>query len=150
MNLYLLSNETSGLLSQLAKNKSIRLINQIPENISVDVDKDMMNTVLRNLITNAIKFTHKNGTVIISVDETKKQDFIEVSVTDTGVGIPKDKIDDLFRIDKNTSTPDTDNEKGTGLGLVLCKDFVEKHGGKIWVESEVDKGSKFIFTLLVI
>lgn len=135
------------LFQSNAKNKSIGLFYDTETNISVYADKNMTNTVLRNLITNAIKFTKKNGTVTISVSETKKQDFIEISVTDTGVGIAKDKIDELFRIDKDTSTPGTENESGTGLGLILCKEFVEKHGGEIWVESEVDKGSKFIFTL---
>ncbi len=139
------------LLSQpIAKNKSIGLLDDTESNISVYADKNMINTVLRNLITNAIKFTKKNGTIIVSVNETKKQDFIEISVTDTGVGIPKDKIDNLFRIDKNTSTPGTEKEIGTGLGLILCKEFVEKNSGEIWAESEVDKGSKFIFTLPVI
>lgn len=136
------------LLTQpTAKNKSIELLNGIKEDLSVYADKNMINTVLRNLITNAIKFTRKKGTVIVSATKIKKQDFIEISVKDTGIGIPKDRINDLFRLDKNKSNPGTENESGTGLGLILCKEFVEKNKGRIWVKSKVDKGSKFIFTL---
>ena len=148
-NLHLLTGETVNLLSQSTKNKSIVLINQIPEDIYVVADRDMLLTILRNLISNAIKFTHKNGMVIVSVEKTIKQKFIEISVTDTGIGISEDTIGDLFQLDKNVSTSGTEKETGTGLGLILCKEFVEKHGGEIWIESKVGKGSKFIFTLPV-
>jgi len=105
----------------------------------------MINTVLRNLISNAIKFTHPGGKIIVSAEEIQNE--IKVSVSDNGVGIPKNSIEKLFRIDENYSTPGTQKEKGTGLGLILCKDFIEKHGGKIWVESDEGKGSTFSFTL---
>ena len=116
------------------------------KNISIS-DRNMIATVFRNLISNAIKYTHKNGSIVISSKIQQENNFIEISVMDTGVGIPKDKIDDLFRLDKDMLSKGTENESGTGLGLVLCKEFVEKHGGKIWVKSEVNKGSNFIFTL---
>jgi signal transduction histidine kinase len=105
----------------------------------------MIGTVFRNLISNAIKFTMQGGEVIISAVE--KQNEIIFSVRDTGVGIPKNNIGKLFRIDQNYSTTGTNKEKGTGLGLILCKDFIEKHGGKIWVESEEKIGSTFFFSL---
>lgn len=134
----------------IAKTKNISLSDRIEIDPTVIADKDMLKTVLRNLISNAIKFTKENGAVIVSVNNTIKQDFIEVSVADTGIGIPEDIIDDLFLIDKITSSPGTEKETGTGLGLILCKEFVEKQGGKIWVKSEVGKGSEFIFTLPVV
>ncbi|MBE0646735.1 MAG: ATP-binding protein, partial [Bacteroidales bacterium] len=108
-------------------------------------DRDMILTVLRNLISNAVKFTSFGGKIHIIV--TPNHDFCEISVRDSGIGISKEDIDKLFRIDSKFSTRGTADEKGTGLGLILCKEFVEKHGGKIWVESELGKGSTFRFTL---
>jgi signal transduction histidine kinase len=96
-------------------------------------------------LTNAIKFTHQNGKIIVST--LKKEDFLEISVTDTGVGIDPKNIDKIFRIDSKFSNLGTDQEKGTGLGLILCKEFVEKQGGRIWIISELGKGSTFTFTL---
>lgn len=142
-----LIDEIVFLAQPTAKNKSIELLDDIKEDLSVYADKNMINTVLRNLIMNAIKFTRKNGTVIVSAVKTKKQDFIEISVSDTGIGIPKDRINDLFLLDKNKSSPGTEDESGTGLGLILCKEFVKKNKGEIWVESKENKGSKFTFTL---
>ena len=111
----------------------------------VSADKAMISSVLRNLITNAIKFTHPGGQVIISAD--KKPDEITISISDNGIGINKETIGRLFRIDENHIALGIQNEKGTGLGLILCKEFIEKHGGKIWVKSEVGKGSSFYFTI---
>jgi len=136
------------LLSQpAAENKSIVLSDHTEADLSVYADKSMLQSVLRNLISNAIKFTGNKGSVSVSAKKSKQDRFIEISISDTGVGIPEDIIDDLFRIDKNRSRPGTEKEKGTGLGLILCKEFVEKQGGQIWIESEVGKGSQFIFTL---
>lgn len=149
-NLYSLSGETIELLSQLALNKSLTLINKIPEDIYVKVDKNMMLTIFRNLISNAIKFTPKGGDVTINarvLTNDDKQKYTEISVKDSGVGIVKEKWANIFELSDNISTKGTEGEQGTGLGLMLCKEFVEKHSGKIWVESEVGKGSKFIFTL---
>ncbi len=150
INLFLKVFDTSEFLSQLAKNKSIKLTNTISLNDHVFADKDMLSTILRNLISNAIKFTPKGGKIIISAEtKTRNKNLrqIEISVKDTGVGISKEMLAKLFDITENTSTKGTENERGTGLGLILCKEFVEKHGGKIWVESEEGKGSEFIFTL---
>jgi len=99
----------------------------------------------RNLISNAIKFTNPGGTIVISA-ELKQNEWM-ICVSDNGLGIKKENINKLFRIEENISTPGTQKEKGTDLGLILCKEFVEKHGGKIWVDSELNKGSNFKFTL---
>jgi len=130
-----------------ANKKEIKLVTKMIENDIVFVDQNMIDTILRNLVFNAIKFTHKNGEVIVSSEKGKDNNLVYVSVDDNGVGIRKEKIKDLFRIDKNTTTKGTEEERGTGLGLLLCKEFVEKNGGKIWVESIVGKGSTFKFTL---
>ena len=105
----------------------------------------MFETVFRNLVGNAIKFTNENGTILISAN--KENSFCKISVKDDGVGISEENIAKIFRIDSKHKTPGTMGEKGTGLGLILCKEFVEKHGGKIEVKSEVGKGSRFSFTL---
>ena len=138
-------NETTLFYNDIAIQKSITIKNILPPKASVFADKAMLNTVLRNLVSNAIKFTHPGGEIIISAE--KKQNEIIFSVSDSGVGISKSNIEKLFRIDNNYSTPGTQKEKGTGLGLILCKEFIEKHGGKIWVESEEGTGSTFYFTL---
>jgi signal transduction histidine kinase len=142
-----LIHEVISLSQPAAENKSIGLFDKTDADIFVYADKNMLQTVFRNLITNAIKFTRKEGIVIISANKPNKQGFVEISVSDTGIGIPDTIIDDLFLIDKNISTPGTEKEQGTGLGLILCKEFVEKQGGEISVESEIGKGSKIIFTL---
>jgi signal transduction histidine kinase len=139
-----LINEVELLLDNAAGQKSIVITNTVPDNIAVYADENMMSAVLRNLISNAIKFTHPGGKINISAE---KKEELTVSVSDNGIGIPKNRIEQLFRIDENYSTSGTQNEKGTGLGLILCKEFIEKHGGKIWVESEEGKGSIFHFTL---
>jgi signal transduction histidine kinase len=108
----------------------------------------MIRTILRNLITNAVKFTHRNGKVVVSARVWGQN--VEVSVSDSGIGMTQETMSKLFRLDANISTRGTENEKGTGLGLFLCKDFVEKHGGKIWAVSEKDNGSVFVFTLPVV
>lgn len=132
------------LLSKpVADNKQIELVDNTEAELSVYADKNMLNTILRNLITNAIKFTEATGTVVISAERSTKKGFVEISVIDTGVGIPANKIEELFLIDKNVSTLGTAEEKGTGLGLIICKEFIEKQAGEIWVESEVGKGSQF-------
>ena len=138
-------NETTSLFDDIAVQKGIAIKKELPHNIPMFADQAMITTVLRNLISNAIKFTHPGGMITITAIE--KPGDILVSISDTGVGIPKTMIDKLFRIDENYTTTGTNNEHGTGLGLILCKEFVEKHGGKIWVESEEGKGSRFYFTV---
>jgi signal transduction histidine kinase/Tfp pilus assembly protein PilF len=140
-----LVNSAVGLLENSAKKKDIIISNEIPEQIYVFADNNMINTILRNLLSNAIKFTHKKGKIKIAARDI--DDFIEITIADSGVGIKPEDIKKLFGIDMGFSTVGTDNEKGTGLGLILCKEFIEKNNGKIWVESELGKGSNFIFTL---
>jgi two-component system sensor histidine kinase/response regulator len=140
-----LINEITELLSDSAQQKTIQISRKLPRNVLAFADKDMVCTILRNLISNAIKFTHPGGQVVISAE--LKPDEILFSVADTGIGIKEEAIGKLFRIEANSSTKGTNNESGTGLGLILCKEFVEKHGGRIWVESEVGKGSTFCFTI---
>ncbi len=124
-----------------AEDKNIQLNVDIDDGLSVYTDKNMLNTISRNLLTNAIKFTPNNGHVKISA--TKKDSQVEIRYSDTGIGMKKEDIDKLFRADIMHSTHGTANEKGTGLGLILCKDFAEKLGGSIKVESKLGKGSTF-------
>ena len=152
INLYLLSSGTIEVLEQSAENKSITLKNEIPEDVFVKADNNMLSIIIRNLISNAIKFTPKEGEITIKshlITDKSNQKFTEITVKDNGVGISKEIQPKLFDIGENTSSEGTENERGTGLGLILCKEFVEKHGGKIRVESEVGNGSEFIFTLPV-
>lgn len=131
--------------------KEISLIAEMDDDLIVLADKDMLQTVLRNLISNAVKFTHRGGQVRVEAHRTieDNKEFVEISVKDNGLGLEPEIKNNLFKIDKNVSTPGTEKESGTGLGLILCKEFVEKHKGKIWVESEAGKGSAFYFTLPV-
>ena len=138
-------NEIILSFDDIARQKSIIINKAIPPSAPVFADKAMINVILRNLVSNAIKFTMPGGMITISANE--KQSELTVTVSDTGVGISNDRIEKLFRIDESFSTAGTNNERGTGLGLILCKEFVEKHGGKIWVNSEKGKGSDFNFTV---
>jgi signal transduction histidine kinase len=133
------------LLATQAQNKRISIINQSKENVNIYAHKHSVNTVIRNLISNAIKFTTEGGRITISTKLAEGQ--VLVTISDTGVGMSKEIQEKLFRIDTKHSTKGTADEKGTGLGLILCKEFIEKNGGRIWVESEVGKGSSFQFTL---
>ena len=105
----------------------------------------MLNTILRNLISNAIKFTNRNGEIKIIAKNTS--DYSVISVHDTGVGISKENQNRVFIPNKKSSRNGTENEKGTGLGLILCTEFIANHNGQIWVESELDKGSIFSFKI---
>ena len=140
-----LINEVLELSNDSAQQKSITIYKKLPHNFPVFVDKAMISTILRNLISNSIKFTKTGGEIIINVEQKEKQ--LIVSVTDNGIGIKEENIDKLFRIEYSYSTIGTNRETGTGLGLLLCKDFIEMHGGKIWVESEIEKGSIFYFSI---
>jgi PAS domain S-box-containing protein len=137
--------DVKDLLDYSAWQKTIKIASKVPDNFKVYADKAMLNTILRNLITNAIKFTNHGGNILISA--TQKELFSVISVVDNGVGIRKEDIERLFRIEESVSYVGTQGEEGTGLGLFLCNEFVRKHGGKIKVESEPGKGSKFTFTL---
>ena len=140
--------EVSNVISLLeiqAINKDIKILNNVARNLFVNADKNMLATILRNLISNAIKFTDLKGEIKISSSITSN--FVEISVKDNGVGISQLDIDNLFSIEVKNSNVGTANEQGSGLGLILCKDFVEKHGGKLWVESSINEGSEFKFTM---
>jgi len=113
----------------------------VPNSIELYVDENMLNTVLRNLISNAVKFTRPGGNISISASIADTVCIIQVK--DNGIGIPEQNIDKLFRIDKSVVTPGTQNEKGSGLGLLLCKEFVEKMGGTITVYSKQGFGTTF-------
>jgi signal transduction histidine kinase len=128
-----------------AESKSIEIHVSPINNASVYADQYMIHAVLRNLIMNAIKFTHNNGKINISAKIEKNATII--TITDTGVGIDQFSLSKLFDIKNMTATAGTANETGSGLGLLLCKEFIEKHEGKIWVESELGKGSAFHFSL---
>ena len=129
------------LLKTTADKKGIKIYTDMNDDLEVFGDIEMLSTVFRNLISNAIKFTPQGGRIKIKARQSNKT--VAVSVIDTGVGIPEEKIPDLFRIDKQVSTFGTGNEKGTGLGLILCKEFIDKHRGKIKVSSERKNGSEF-------
>lgn len=133
------------LFQTQAEQKNIKLIAQIPTNISVFADLNMIELVVRNLLSNAIKFSFQGGKIELKAEETQ-DNFVQISIRDNGVGIPADKIPELFGSEK-ISTLGTSNEPGTGLGLLLCKDFVEKNGGKIWLESVINQGTCFYFTV---
>ncbi|MDM8559348.1 hybrid sensor histidine kinase/response regulator [Candidatus Parabeggiatoa sp. HSG14] len=133
-----------SLLKNNATAKDIKLSSTVGSTL-VFADEQMLNTIIRNLLSNAIKFTPVNGKIEVSSQE--EGNMIEVSILDTGVGIKPQNIDKLFRIDVSHSTRGTAKEEGTGLGLILCKEFVEKNGGTIGVESEVEKGSRFYIRL---
>lgn len=137
--------EITLLFSETSQQKSIEVSLRISRSFPVIADKAMISTVLRNLISNAIKFTNPGGEIVISA-EHKGHD-TTISIQDNGVGIEKNDLEKLFRMDSASSTPGTQNERGTGLGLLLCKDFIEKHGGNIWVKSEKGFGSTFYFSL---
>ncbi|MDP1727522.1 MAG: PAS domain-containing sensor histidine kinase [Bacteroidota bacterium] len=140
-----LISEITNFFNLNAEQKSIELTKQLPLRIEVFADKAMVSTIIRNLISNAIKFTRPGGKIIISAEE--KQDEIIVSVSDNGVGIHEKALNKIFQISGMYSSKGTQNEMGTGLGLILCKEFIEKHHGKIQVESEPGVGSRFYFSL---
>ncbi len=131
--------------NHIAKAKGIRLISQVNCDREIWADKDILKTVLRNLVSNALKFTNSGGQVTISTEHINNN--ILFVVSDNGLGIQQEYIDKLFKIDSRLSEIGTANETGTGLGLILCKEFVEKNKGKIWVESKLGKGSQFKFTV---
>ncbi len=145
INIYELIKENFELHNDFASNKDIELINNINKNTKAYADFNMTHTVIRNLLSNAIKYTNRNGK--IEINSKIKDKFIEITVSDSGVGIKEENLDKLFRIDVTINTKGTDNEVGTGLGLLICKEFVSKNGGGIWINSTPGKGSDFTFKL---
>ncbi|MFZ4571944.1 MAG: CHASE domain-containing sensor histidine kinase, partial [Bacteroidales bacterium] len=139
-------NESLKMSLEPAKTKGIEINLEIPEDLEVFADVNLLQTVIRNLVSNAVKFTHKGGRVSV-LAKASVNNSVELSVRDTGIGMSPEILNDLFRLDVQTSRRGTDGEPSTGLGLILCKDFIEKHGGKIVAESEEGKGSTFHFSL---
>jgi signal transduction histidine kinase len=164
-------NQVLESIRPFANAKNITVINNRADEVCVFADSDMLKTVLRNLISNAIKFTNPGGEVTLKISQSESlaesasndlklknkesanfqmnefSDFHIITLSDNGIGIAPDKASKLFEILQVHSTMGTANESGTGLGLLLCKGFVEKHGGRIWVESKEGKGSEFKFSL---
>ncbi|MEI6050814.1 MAG: hybrid sensor histidine kinase/response regulator [Bacteroidota bacterium] len=138
--------ECLKIVADSVRKKAIEIAVDIPENNEVFADTNMLQTVIRNLVSNAIKFTHREGKVTISAG-TDVNNATVIAIKDTGIGLSSIMTDNLFHIDINTNRPGTEGELSTGLGLLLCKEFVEKHGGRIGVESEEGKGSTFYFTI---
>lgn len=138
--------ESIAIISESATIKEIKLTVDIPENLEIYADTNMFQTIIRNLVSNAVKFTHKGGNVNLSA-KLKEDKRIEILIKDTGIGISPETLDNLFKLDFKSSNKGTEGELSTGLGLLLCKEFVEKHGGEIRVESEEGKGSSVSFTL---
>ena len=138
--------ETIQLLNSVAEHKSIIIVNKVFKDRKVYADRELINAIIRNLLSNALKFTHKGGKITISISESIKHMLI-VNISDEGVGIPPERIEKIFNVAENQSTPGTQNETGTGLGLILCKEFIELNKGEIWVESTIGKGSTFSFSI---
>jgi len=145
MNFYDSCNEIIQNMESILNSKNIAIEYASTQELKVFADENMLKTVLRNIISNAIKFTDLNGKIIIRTEKNEKEAIITIS--DNGIGIAKNMLSKIWDNSTPYTTTGTANEKGTGFGLILCKEFVEKHGGKIWAESEIGKGSNFIFTL---
>lgn len=137
--------ENQSLVQEPSQNKNIEVVIDMDSAIEVYADPDHVNLIIRNLLSNALKFTDKGGMVKLSA--VIKNTNCEIAIADTGIGMSVQSIEDLFKNNSNDSQLGTDGEKGTGLGLVLCRDFIEKNGGKIWVESKEGEGATFYFTL---
>jgi signal transduction histidine kinase len=129
-----------------ADKKGLEISYDIPDTISVFADANMFASIIRNLVSNSVKFTPKSGKIMIRA-KISNNNSVEISISDTGIGMKKELIRGLFHLDEKTNRKGTEGEPSTGLGLIICKDFIEKHGGTIWVESEEGKGSNFHFIL---
>jgi signal transduction histidine kinase len=136
-----------SVLHGLAEQKRINIRFEFDQDLKVFADPLLIETVLRNLVGNAIKFTHADGTIEIKAH--KKEDQVFVSVKDTGIGLSEEELQNLFRIDSKVKRKGTNNEDGSGIGLILCKEFVEKNNGTIWAESIHGESSTFKFTIPV-
>jgi len=144
-NLYDIVAEVNYLFKPKAEQNGIILKSYIDENTDIYCDANMLKTILRNLISNALNFTSPNG--MVTVDAIKNKEGITITVKDTGIGISKENIKKLLMIDSKHIGTNVKGEKGTGLGLILCNEFVEKHNGKLWIESELGVGSRFNITI---
>ena len=140
-----LVSNTMMIIAPIAQNKEIDLQWNVKNDISATLDSNMIGSVLQNLVTNAIKFTERGGS--INVKAYTEANNLNITVSDTGVGMHEDMLGKLFMLDKNSSSRGTDDEVGTGLGLIICKEFIESHQGRIWVESTLGEGSTFCFSI---
>lgn len=141
-----LAHDVVGVLAPTARQKGIDLENTIAEGLHAIGDENTVATVLRNLVNNAIKFTPRQGSVTVGAELNEQKEAV-LFVTDTGLGMNQQQMDNLFQLEKKSSTKGTEDEKGTGMGLLISQDFVQMNNGKIWVESKEGKGSTFYFTL---
>ena len=141
-----LVNESLETITESVANKEIVITNAIPGETALCADTGMLQSVIRNLVTNAVKFTPKGGEITLSA-KTDEGKSVEISVNDTGIGMNPGMTKNLFQLNQQVNRKGTEGEPSSGLGLILCKEFVEKHGGKIWVESVEGKGSTFFFTI---
>jgi two-component system sensor histidine kinase/response regulator len=138
--------ECIAVLAESSRKKGIEIIINISDELVVLADSHMFEAVIRNLVSNAIKFTNKGGKVSVTAGYNNDH-IIEIKISDSGIGMTPELRERLFKLNEKTNRPGTEGELSTGLGLLLCKDFVEKHNGKLWVDSEVGKGSTFFFTI---
>jgi len=142
--------ECIAFIEEATTKKLITISYSIPPDLEIFADSNMLCAIIRNIVSNAVKFTPKGGAVTISA-QSISDNSVEISVRDTGIGMNKEMIDHLFRLDTNTNRKGTDGEYSTGLGLIICNDFIKKHEGKLVIESDPDgtsggKGSVFSFT----
>ncbi len=147
LNLNEITQQVIDLLTNNAVNKGVTLQNKVKMGIIVQADECMLNTIIRNLVNNALKFTPTGGKVKIECHLSNTSRMVEIAVIDTGIGMPDKIKQKLFKIDQQVTTVGTAQEKGTGLGLIICKEMVEKHGGRIWVKSELGEGTAIKFTV---
>ena len=145
MNLFDAVDKILSLLSLNYKNKNIEITNEIKRDVNVFADNNMLKSVLQNFIINAIKFTDRNGSIIIS--SVSENNFIKISIKDNGIGMTEDKLEKIFRLDLSSTTNGTEGEKGTGLGVILCKEMIERQGGQLQITSEINKGTTVEFTM---
>ena len=141
-------NDNVKLVEEFAKHKGIKITIDIPAHLEVHADKNMLQTVLRNHISNALKFTPAGGNITLKANRVNDE-YVEISISDSGIGIPPEMLENLFKLDARNGRPGTGGEPSSGLGLLLCKDFIERHGGTIRVESKIGEGSRFLFTVPV-
>jgi signal transduction histidine kinase len=137
--------EVADILEPSAKGKNIKIENVLKDKMHVYADIYMLKAILRNVVSNAIKFTREGGTIAISAFHN--ENYTTVKISDNGIGIKPEILEKLFNISSIQTSKGTADETGTGLGLLLCKEFVDKHGGKIWIDSEINKGSEVLFTI---
>ena len=143
-----IANQNIDLFAKNAIAKNITLQSMVVEGTIVNADENMLDTVIRNLVSNALKFTPTNGQITVSAKLAQDtSEFAEISVSDTGVGMTSEDLKKLFKLDTHHTTTGTAHEKGTGLGLLLCQELVEKNGGEIWLESVLGKGTTVKFTV---